>query len=43
MVDRTVVLDDFVYAVSEIRVRVQDLPELGEDVRVIDSASGGTR
>jgi uncharacterized secreted protein with C-terminal beta-propeller domain len=42
VVDRTVVLDNYVYAVSENRVRVQDLNALGVDVSVIDFAAGGT-
>ena len=36
VVDRTVVLDNFLYAVSENRVRVQDLGKLGSDLKVID-------
>lgn len=36
VVSRTVVLDDFVYAVSDARVRVQALRALGTDVALID-------
>jgi uncharacterized secreted protein with C-terminal beta-propeller domain len=36
VVERTVVMDDFVYAVSKNRVRVQALSALGTDVAVID-------
>lgn len=36
VVERTVVMDDFVYAVSKSRVRVQALSALGTDVAVID-------
>jgi hypothetical protein len=36
VVDRTVVLDQFLYAISENRVRVQDLGNLGVDVKVVD-------
>lgn len=36
VVTRTVVLDDFLYAISANRVRVQNLNRLGTDVRVVD-------
>lgn len=36
VVQRSVVLDDFVYAVSDARVRVQALSKLGTDVAVVD-------
>lgn len=36
VVDRTVVMDDFLYAVSENRVRVQALGALGTDVASVD-------
>jgi hypothetical protein len=36
VVSRTVVLDNFVYAISNDRVRVQDLNALGTDVAVVD-------
>jgi hypothetical protein len=36
VVSRTVVMDDFVYAVSDSRVRVQALSALGADVAVVD-------
>lgn len=36
VVQRTVVMDDFVYAISDNRVRVQALSALGTDVAVID-------
>lgn len=36
VVSRTVVVDNFLYAVSDNRVRVQDLGSLGSDVKVID-------
>jgi hypothetical protein len=36
VVERTVVMDDFVYAVSDNRVRVQALSALGTDVAVVD-------
>jgi hypothetical protein len=32
----TVVLDDYLYAVSDERVRVQALSELGSDVALVD-------
>lgn len=36
VVVRTIVMDDFLYAVSSDRVRVQALSELGSDVAVVD-------
>jgi len=36
VVQRTVVLDDFFYAVSDKRVRIQNLAQLGTDVKVLD-------
>jgi hypothetical protein len=36
VVRRTIVMDDFLYAVSDHRVRVQNLTTLGLDVKVID-------
>jgi hypothetical protein len=36
VVSRTVVMDNFLYAVSENRVRVQELGHLGTDVKVVD-------
>lgn len=36
VVERTVVLDDFVYAISDGRVRVQDVSALGTDVARVD-------
>jgi uncharacterized secreted protein with C-terminal beta-propeller domain len=36
VVARTVVLDDFLYAISANRVRVQNLTQLGTDVKIID-------
>jgi hypothetical protein len=36
VVRRTVVLDDYLYAVSDERVRVQALSELGSDVALVD-------
>lgn len=36
VVQRTVVMDDFLYAISESRVRVQNLNQLGTDVKVVD-------
>lgn len=36
VVRRTVVLDDFLYAVSESRVRIQNLTSLGTDIKVVD-------
>ncbi len=36
VVDRTVVADQYLYAISENRVRIQDLGALGTDVAVVD-------
>ena len=36
VVDRTIVMDDFLYAISENRVRVQALSALGTDVARVD-------
>jgi hypothetical protein len=36
VVSRTVVLDDFLYAISANRVRVQNLTQLGTDVKLVD-------
>ncbi len=36
VVRRTVVLDNFLYAVSDNRVRVQNLTALGSDVKIVD-------
>lgn len=36
VVRRTVVMDDFLYAVSDKRVRVQNLTALGTDVKIVD-------
>jgi uncharacterized secreted protein with C-terminal beta-propeller domain len=36
VVQRTVVMDDFLYAISDNRVRIQNLTKLNEDVKVID-------
>jgi uncharacterized secreted protein with C-terminal beta-propeller domain len=36
VVRRTVVMDDFLYAVSDNRVRVQSLKALGTDVKIVD-------
>jgi uncharacterized secreted protein with C-terminal beta-propeller domain len=38
VVSRTVVLDDFLYAISADRVRVQDLNQLGVDVALVSAA-----
>lgn len=39
VVSRTVVLDNYVYAVSDNRVRVQNLTQLGTDVKLVDFTS----
>jgi uncharacterized secreted protein with C-terminal beta-propeller domain len=36
VVTRTVVMDDFLYAISDNRVRVQNLGALGTDVKIVD-------
>ena len=36
VVSRTVVLDQFLYAISDNRVRVQNLNQLGKDVAIVD-------